>query len=237
MSLFCACGMGIPRVDYWPMTIGGGKLRKIGAWLAGTFLLCLSVNAQESKINLADGFDFPVGKPNAEGFYKARGLRLREPRHYGEDWNGRAGGDSDKGSPVYAIADGIVTFAYNVRTGWGNVVLTRHAYRDPSSGQVKYIDTLNGHLDEIMVKVGQRIKRGQLIGTIGTNFGMYPAHLHFEIRHNITIGMARNDVPSDLVNWADPTDFISKHRQLNREWRSVALPTGTYQPYGGFSGL
>ena len=63
--------------------------------------------------------------------------------------------------PVYAIADGIVTFAHNVRTGWGNVVITRHAYRDPTSGQVKYIDTLNGHLNEIMVKTGQRIKRGQ----------------------------------------------------------------------------
>ena len=36
---------------------------------------------------------------------------------------------------------------------------------------------------------------------------MYPAHLHFEIRHNITIGMARNGVPADMVNWADPTDI------------------------------
>ncbi len=219
------------------MTVRGKIFRKIGALLAGVFLMCPSVGAQESKINLADGFDFPVGKPNAEGYYKARGLRLREPRHYGEDWNGRAGGDSDLGDPVYAIADGIVTFAHNVRTGWGNVVITRHAYRDPTSGQVKYIDTLNGHLNEIMVKTGQRIKRGQLIGTIGTNFGMYPAHLHFEIRHNLSIGMARNGVPADLVNWADPTAFINKHRQLNREWRAVALPTGTYQPYEGFSGL
>jgi murein DD-endopeptidase MepM/ murein hydrolase activator NlpD len=229
--------MAVRGVDYWPMTAGGKIFRNIGALLAGVFLMCLSANAQELKINLADGFDFPVGKPNAEGYYKARGLRLREPRHYGEDWNGRAGGDSDLGAPVYAIADGIVTFAHNVHTGWGNVVITRHAYRDPSSGQVKYIDALNGHLNEIKVSVGQRLKRGQLIGTIGTNFGMYPAHLHFEIRHNLSIGMARNGVPADMVNWADPTDFINKHRQLNREWRAVALPTRTYQPYEGFPGL
>jgi murein DD-endopeptidase MepM/ murein hydrolase activator NlpD len=85
--------------------------------------------------------------------------------------------------------------------------------------------------------VGQRIKRGQQIGTIGTNFGMYPAHLHFEIRHNLSIGMARNGVPADLVNWANPTDFINSHRQLNREWKAVPLPTGTYLPYEGFSGL
>jgi murein DD-endopeptidase MepM/ murein hydrolase activator NlpD len=89
----------------------------------------------------------------------------------------------------------------------------------------------------IMVTVGQRIKRGQQIGTIGTNFGMYPAHLHFEMRHNIHIGMARNGIPADLANWADPTAFITKHRQLNREWRAVPLPTGTYQPYAGYPGL
>lgn len=219
------------------MTHGGTIRRTFATLLAGLLLLSLPTAAQSAKINLADGFDYPVGKPNAEGYYKARGLRLRAPQHFGEDWNGRAGGNSDLGSPVYAVADGIVTFAHNVQVGWGNVVLTRHAYRDPSNGQVKYIDTLNGHLNQILVKVGQRIKRGQQIGTIGTNFGMYPAHLHFEMRHNLSIGMARNGVPADLVNWADPTDFINQHRQMNREWRAVELPTGTYQPYEGYSGL
>lgn len=219
------------------MTTGGKTGWKLGALLAGLLLMCLPAAAQQVKINLADGFDFPIGKPNAEGYYKARGLRLRAPQHFGEDWNGRAGGDSDLGAPVYAIADGIVTFAHNVRTGWGNVVLTRHAYRDPATGQVKFCDTLNGHLNDIMVKVGQSVKRGQQIGTIGSNFGMYPAHLHFEIRHNITIGMQRNDVPSDMTNWADPTQFINKYRRLNREWRATVMPTGTYQEYGGFKGL
>lgn len=201
------------------------------------FALTAAATAQQARVNLADGFDFPVGKPNGDGYYKARGLRLREPRHYGEDWNGRAGGDKDLGDPVYAIADGIVTLAANVRTGWGNVVLTRHAYRDPSSGQVKYIDTLNGHLDRIMVKQGQLIKRGQQIGTIGSNFGMYPAHLHFEIRPDISIGMYRNDVPADMTHWADPTQFINQYRKLNREWRPVAVPTGTYKDYNGVKGL
>jgi len=219
------------------MTAGGKKWQKLGALAAGVFLLCLAPASAALKINLADGFDFPVGKPNADGYYKARGLRLRTPQHFGEDWNGRAGGDSDLGDPVYAIADGIVTFAHNVHTGWGNVVLTRHAYRDPATGQVKYCDTLNGHLNEILVKNGQLIKRGQKIGTIGSNFGMYPAHLHFEIRNNITIGMQRSSVAADSTNWPDPTLFINKYRKLNREWRPVPVPTGTYQPYAGFKGL
>lgn len=218
------------------MTSRPGNLRKLTALLAVAWAICLPALA-EIKINVADGFDFPVGKPNAEGYYKARGLRLREPRHYGEDWNGRAGGDKDLGDPVYAIADGIVTFAHDVRQGWGNVVLTRHAYRDPASGQIRFIDTLNGHLNEMMVKDGQMIKRGQQIGTIGNNRGMYPAHLHFEMRHNLAIGMDRNGSPADMTNWADPTDFINKHRQLNREWRPVPMPTGTYKEYQGFKGI
>jgi murein DD-endopeptidase MepM/ murein hydrolase activator NlpD len=203
----------------------------------GVLLLNLSASAAELKINLADGFDFPVGKPNADGYYKARGLRLRSPQHYGEDWNGRAGGNTDIGAPVYAIADGIVSYAHDAKANWGNVVLTRHAYRDPASGQVKFCDTLNGHLNVMLVKTGQLIKKGQQIGTIGTHSGMYPAHLHFEIRHNLSIGLGRNRVPADMVNWADPTAFITKYRKLNREWRSVAVPIGTYQPYAGFKGI
>ncbi len=236
MPLFYACGTSIARVECWTMMTGRKTGLKLGAFLAVLFLMNLSATA-EMKINLADGFDFPVGKPNADGFYKARGLRLRQPQHFGEDWNGRAGGDSDLGDPVYAVADGIVTFAHNVHVGWGNVVLTRHAYRDPANGQVKFCDTLNGHLHEMRVKTGEVIKRGQQIGTIGSNFGMYPAHLHFEIRHNLSIGMARTGVSADMANWADPTEFITKYRRLNREWRPVVIPTGTYQEYAGFKGL
>ena len=238
MPFFYACGTGARGLQCSPMTAGGKKwILLFGALVTGIFFLNTGAFGQDARLSLADGFDFPVGKPNAAGYYKSRGLRLRSPRHFGEDWNGRGGGNTDLGDPVYAIADGIVTFAHNVRGAWGNVVLTRHAYRDPSNGKVKYCDTLNGHLHTILVKNGQSIKRGQQIGTIGTNFGMYPAHLHFEIRHNINIGMDRNVAPADLINWADPTQFINKYRKLNREWRPVAIPLGTYKIYGGFKGI
>ena len=193
--------------------------------------------AQDVQVNLADGFDFPVGKPNAEGYYKSRGLRLRTPPHFGEDWNGRKGGDSDLGDPVYAIADGIVTFAYNVGAAWGNIIIVRHAFREAATGKVQFIDALNGHLEKILVKTGQAVKRGQQIATLGNNFGMYPAHLHFEIRHDITIGMMRTNAPSDMTHWADPSEFINQHRRLIREWKPVPMPTGTYQEYKGCKGL
>jgi len=207
-------------------------LSALAAWLSAP-----TGEAREIRMHLADGFDFPVGKPDAAGYYKSRGLRLRAPRHFGEDWNGRGGGDTDLGDPVYSIADGIVTFAHDVRGGWGNVVIVRYGYRDPADGKVKFVDALYGHLQRIMCKVGEKVKRGQQIGTIGNNRGMYSAHLHFEIRYNIHIGMGRSGVAPTTENWADPTQFINKHRRLKREWRQVTVPTGTYQAYKGFRGL
>jgi len=189
------------------------------------------------KVSLADGFDFPVGKPDATGYYKSRGLRLRAPQHFGEDWNGRGGGNSDLGDPIFAIGDGIVTFAYDVKSSWGNVVIVRHAYRDTASGQVKFCDSFYAHLLAIMTSVGQHVKRGQQIATLGSNRGMYPAHLHFELRYNIHIGMQRSSFAADTGNFADPSQFITQHRRLNREWAQFPVPTGTYQEYNGFKGL
>ncbi|MDB6079068.1 MAG: Peptidase [Akkermansiaceae bacterium] len=217
----------------------GASQRSLFVLFAVLLALLAPLRAQDkaARINLADGFDFPVGKPDATGYYIARGVRLTAPVHFGEDWNGRGGGDTDLGDPVYACGDGVVTWAYDVHVGWGNVVLIRHAYRDPDDGKVKFCDSLYGHMNEIMVKVGQLVKRGQQIGTIGTNHGMYPAHLHFEIRNNVYIGMQRESVQRDFNNWAVPSDFIKKYRRLNRDWGKVLAPIGTYTDYQGFKGL
>jgi len=188
-------------------------------------------------VEVADGFDFPVGKPDAAKYYKARGMRLKRPVHFGEDWNGTGGGDTDLHDPIYACANGVVTFAYDVRGGWGRVIIIRHAYRNPSSGKVSYVDSLYGHNRKFLVKVGQHVKRGQQIATMGNNRGMYPAHLHFEIRHNLKTGMQRESVGKSYSNWADPTAFIRKYRKLKKEYRKQPVPTGTYAVYKGFKGL
>ncbi|MCH1507673.1 MAG: M23 family metallopeptidase, partial [Akkermansiaceae bacterium] len=162
--------------------------------LSAVIILLLTLLGEgQIRMKLVDGFDYPVGKPNAAGYYKARGLRLTRPVHFGEDWNGKGGGDTDLHDPIYACGDGVVTFAADVRGGWGRVVLIRHAYRDPGTGKVKYVDSQYGHLRTILVKKGDLVKRGQKIGTMGNNRGMYAAHLHFEIRHNINIGMQREN--------------------------------------------
>lgn len=182
------------------------------------------------RCQLADGFDFPVGKPNAAGYYKARGFWPNG--HLGEDWNGSGGGDSDEGDPIYCIGRGVVVLSEDVKVGWGNVVIIRHVYREVT-GKVEMVDSLYGHLLERKVRVGQTIERGQLVGTMGGNRGMYPVHLHLEVRKNLTIGMNRSKFARDYSNYHSPTAFINAHRQLPADFRKYDVPVNTFAPYGG----
>jgi len=173
---------------------------------------------------LADGFDFPVGKPDAQGYYKARGFRANG--HLGEDWDGIGGGDTDLGDPIHSIGDGFVVFARDVHMGWGNVIIIRYSFRE--NGVVKSIDALYGHLDSMRVSRGQRVARGQQIATMGNAHGQYDAHLHLEIRKNIEIGMSRAKFEKDFSNYYDPTQFITTHRHLVGGGSKYPVALNTY---------
>jgi murein DD-endopeptidase MepM/ murein hydrolase activator NlpD len=86
------------------------------------------------------------------------------------------------GTPIYATADGIVG-----RTGWvggyGNLIELEHG---------KGIQTRYGHLSSISVTPGTRIKRGQLIGLMGSTGRSTGSHLHYEVRID---GRAVNPMP------------------------------------------
>ncbi|MFP6872802.1 MAG: M23 family metallopeptidase [Verrucomicrobiales bacterium] len=183
-----------------------------------------------AEIPLAAGFDFPVGKPDSSGYYKARGFWPNG--HLGEDWNGRGGGNTDLGDPVSSIGDGIVVQSRDVRMGWGNVIIIRHGFRD-NGNKIKYIDSLYGHLNERTVVLNQRVTRGQKIGTIGTNHGMYIAHLHFEIRKNLSIGMHRSKFAKTYANYYSPTSFIRANRQCPSSNKLHAVAIDTFAPYPG----
>ena len=172
---------------------------------------------------LADAFDQPVGKPDAAGYYICRGFLSYHP---GEDWDGIGGGNTDLGDPVYSIGNGYVTFARDAHMGWGNVVLVRHVFLE--NGQLQIIDSMYAHLDQILVREGQQIPRGLQVGTIGTNHGMYVAHLHFEIRKNLHIGINRSAYPRDFVNYYRPGAFIAQHRKLAGTGSSAVVPINTY---------
>ena len=189
-------------------------------------LLALSAFAEDSaQVRVADGFECPVGRDSSKPYYKARGFRPNG--HLGEDWNGAGGGDTDFGDPVFSTAHGIVVFARDYRLGWGNVIIVRHAFME--KGQTQFVDSLYGHLNEILVREGQAVSRGQKIGTIGNNQGMYPAHLHFELRKNIHVGMFRNSFPRDFTTYWDPTQFIAAHLSMPAGAGLLAtVPTNTF---------
>lgn len=67
---------------------------------------------------IAKGFDFPVGTPNAVGYYNAQ--KFGENNHLGDDWNGTGADD------VFSIANGLVSEVYDAGGGWGNVVRIVH---------------------------------------------------------------------------------------------------------------
>src|SRR2546430_2904796 len=186
----------------------------------------ISFSSQTAFTKLADGFDFPIGRPDARGYYKARGFRSHG--HLGEDWDGVGGGDTDLGDPVFCIGDGVVVFARDCHQGWGNVIIVRHAYRDGLG--VRNVDSLYGHLQKILVHRGQTVRKGQQIAAIGNAHGLYDAHLHLEVRKNIAIGMSRDKFAQDFSNYYDPSEFIASHRHLQTSGASyrIAMNTFTY---------
>jgi murein DD-endopeptidase MepM/ murein hydrolase activator NlpD len=201
-------------------------MRRILLLLTVALLCARPLPGEEfASVPLADGFDIPVGRDGTKRYYKARGFR--QNGHLGEDWNGAGGGDTDLGDPVYSTAHGLVVFAQDYRLGWGNVVIIRHAYLE--AGETQYVDSLYGHLHAIMVREGQQVRRGQQVGTIGNNRGMYDAHLHFEMRKNLKIGMHRNSYARDFSNYWDPTKFIVARPTL-AGGQLAQVPVNTFAP-------
>ncbi len=107
-----------------------------------------------------DGFDFPVGKPNARGYYNAQKFTVNN--HLGEDWNGVSGGNTDLRDPVYSTADGMIFFAKDVGGGWGNIIRIVHKYW--KNGEIKYIESFYAHLKDILIKEGKYLKGGIKLG-------------------------------------------------------------------------
>lgn len=75
---------------------------------------------------------------------------------------------------VWAAANGNVGFA-GVQRGFGNIVVLFH-----TDG----VETAYAHLNSIVVKMGQRVLQGQLIGRVGRSGNATGSHLHYEVREN-----------------------------------------------------
>ncbi|GHA25894.1 peptidase M23 [Salinimicrobium marinum] len=86
--------------------------------------------------------------------------------HYGMDFT------APQGTPVYATGDAVVERADNRSSGYGKHIRLDHGY-----GYV----SLYGHLYKYNVKVGQKVRRGDLIGFVGSTGRSQAPHVHYEI--------------------------------------------------------
>ena len=111
-----------------------------------------------------------------------------------------------RGTPVHATAEGVVAFAgvYPMRGSavwwrYGNLVIVRNGDR---------FVTIFGHLDEIKVKARQKVKPGEIVGTVGNTGWSTSPHVHYEVRRAEENGEYRP---------ADPILYILDRRWQNEE--------------------
>ncbi len=129
------------------------------------------------------------------------------------------------GTPGYATADGVVSFAgrYPIRqsVAWwrfGNVITVTHSDR---------FVTIFGHLDTVKVRAGQQVKQGEVIGTVGSTGWSTNSHLHYEIRSDL-------EAPGTFTP-VDPRIYI-----LNYQWNNEAallMKARTVKEYKDFDPL
>ena len=80
-----------------------------------------------------------------------------------------------QGTPMYATGNGVVKVSGTSGNGFGNHVVINHGYG---------YETLYGHMYRIKAKQGQRIKRGQVIGWVGSTGKSTGPHCHYEVHIN-----------------------------------------------------
>jgi len=80
-----------------------------------------------------------------------------------------------QGTPIYATAEGTVSTGGNTGDGFGNHVIINHGYG---------YETLFGHMVRVKVRAGQTVKRGQVIGWVGSTGKSTGPHCHYEVHKN-----------------------------------------------------
>lgn len=97
---------------------------------------------------------------------------------------------SPEGTEIYATGDGVVLRADNMAQGYGNHVVLDHGYG---------YETLYGHMSKMAVRAGQQVKRGQLIGYVGSTGLSTAPHVHYEVRKNGQVVNPINFYYNDLT--------------------------------------
>ena len=148
----------------------------------------------------------PVRNENLKSMVSGFGYRTdpftkTRKMHEGMDFTAKTG------TPIYATGDGVVERADNTASGFGNHIVIRHGFG---------YETLYAHLSKYKCRAGQRVKRGDIIGYVGSTGRSEGPHLHYEVHKN---GKVVNPLNFYYGNIA-AVEYIAIARLANQENQS-----------------
>jgi murein DD-endopeptidase MepM/ murein hydrolase activator NlpD len=107
-------------------------------------------------------------KRMASGYgYRIHPIYKTRKMHYGMDFSAKTG------TEIYATGDGVISKVKRSKRGYGNYVKINHGFG---------YETLYAHMSKYIVKRGQKVKRGEVIGYVGNSGISTAPHLHYEVR-------------------------------------------------------
>lgn len=142
-------------------------------------------------------------KRMASGFgYRSDPFTKIRKFHNGMDFS------AELGTPIYATGDGKITIANNKLSGYGNLIEVDHGYG---------YKTRYGHLSKYNVKQGQSVKRGDVIGFVGSSGRSSGPHLHYEVYYQNNIVNPINYYYGDI----SAKEFELLSQEANQENQSL----------------
>ncbi|ANW96547.1 peptidase M23 [Wenyingzhuangia fucanilytica] len=114
----------------------------------------------------------PVANKDLKRMASGYGVRIHpiyktRRMHWGMDFS------APQGTNIYATGDGVVKSAKKSRKGFGNHVIINHGFE---------YETTYAHMSTFYVRAGQKVKRGDLIGLVGSTGSSTAPHLHYEVK-------------------------------------------------------
>lgn len=147
-----------------------------------------SVSGGSSGGSSSGGYIKPLKSYTLTSTFRVRTLNGVTRWHYGDDLA------APTGTPIYAAKAGTVTYSGSA-SGYGQLIKI-----DVGGG----VENRYGHMSRILVKKGQNIKQGQIIGLVGATGDATGPHLHFEVRVNgkPVDPMKYIRLEADIEDWA-----------------------------------
>lgn len=145
--------------------------------------------------------DFDLTNNKISGFgYRLHPIFKVIKMHTGIDFPAKTG------VPIYSTGDGKVVKIQYKKNGYGNNIIIDHGFG---------YKTLYAHMSKIRVKLGQKIKKGGIIGFVGNTGNSTGPHLHYEVIYN---NKKINPLPFciDTMNYSEYEEFVGLNLLQNQ---------------------